>query len=287
LTIYAERLTVPEWEAALAIYRTFAPPEVWSKYRIAPGIGFRKLPNLDYVAPQLSDLDTFPFLETVRRRTALGWRTEFRLWDGKMQESWSACFYRMAHQVGEPEFAYYRFLFPWHTPPDLVAELTMRLGQKIEYLSGHAGYCFLYDPYFKETAFTQIYRWAKRYWAIDVEDLNAALTCMRDGIKSVSWLNLIGATFLAHPQMQACRRSLEKIPGGSLRPCGSGVLLQLGHGPILGDRHRPEPELTEYYRAGALLECILLKEANKFSGPFDEDSRTLDWIHRFAAPMNW
>jgi len=287
LTIYPERLTVPEWEAALAIYRTHAPPQVWTKYRASPGVGFRKLPARDYLAPPLSDPVVFPFLASVRYRTERGWRTEFRLWDGRMQESWSACFYRLAHQAEEPEYAFYRFLFPWDTPPALLAELTRELGQQIEYLSGHAGYCFLYDPYFKETAFTQIYRWARRYWAIDVEDMNAVLTYMHDGIKTISWLNLIGPRFLADPQVQGHRQALEAIPTASLQPCGSGVLLRLGDRPILGDRHHPELELAAYYRAGALLEPVLLNEVDKFAGPFDEDSRTLDWIHRFAAPKNW
>jgi hypothetical protein len=287
LTIYAERLTVPQWETALSIYRTYAPPQVWTKYVASPQLGFRKLPARDYIKPPLSDPNTFPFLATVRDRTVRGWRTEFRIWDGKLQDSWSACFYRLAHQAEEPEFCFYRFLFPWDTPPALVAELTTKLGQQIEYLSGHAGYCFLYDPYFKETAFTQIYRWAKRYWAIDVEDMNAVLTSMHDGIKTISWLTLIGAKFLAEPQVQANRQALATVPGGSLQPCGTGVLLLLGNGPIRGDRHRPEPELAAYYQAGTLLESVLLKAVDKFAGPFDEDDRTLDWIHRFAVPKNW
>lgn len=287
LTIYAERLTVPEWESALEIYRTYAPPQVWKKYKASPDLGFHELSARDYVRARLSDTVAFPFLPRVRERTERGWRTEFRVWDGKLAQSWSACVYRLAHFADEPEYAFYRFLFPWDTSPDLVASLANELGQNIEYLSGHAGFGFLYDPYFKAAAFLQIFRWAKRYWAVDVEDLNSALPSMHNGMKAVAWLTLIGAKFLADPKLAAQRPSLETIPGGAFEPCGTGALLRLGEKPILGDRHHPEPELASYYAAGALLDPVLLTKIIEFEGPFAENECTVDWIHRFAAPNEW
>jgi len=287
LTIYAERLSVPEWEAVLDIYRKYAPADVWTKVKASPDIGFNRLPPGDYINAPLSDDATFPFLRRIRDRTIRGWRTEFRIWDGKLSQSWSACIYRLAHQVDEPEYVFYRFLFPWDTAPALVASLANELGKHIKYLSGHAGFCHLYDPYFKSTAFAQIFAWAKRYWAVDVEDLNAALPFMHNGMKAISWLTFIGAKFLADPKLEAQRQALKTIPGAVLKPCGSGALLQLGEKPILGDRHRFEPELSSYFAAGLLLDPVLLTSIAEFEGPFAERGCTVDWIHRFAAPNAW
>lgn len=287
LTIYAERLSIPEWEAVLDIYRKYAPAQVWTKVKASPDIGFNWLPSGDYVNAPLSDDATFPFLRRIRHRTVRGWRTELRIWDGKLSQSWSACIYRLAHQANEPEYVFYRFLFPWDTAPALVASLANELGKHIKYLSGHAGFCYLYDPYFKATAFAQIFPWAKRYWAVDVEDLNAALPFMHSGMKAISWLTFIGAEFLAEPKIEAQRQALKAIPGTVLKPCGSGALLQLGQKPILGDRHRLEPELASYFAAGVLLDPVLLTNITEFEGPFAEKGCTVDWIHRFAEPNAW
>ncbi|TGR13419.1 DUF3396 domain-containing protein, partial [Mesorhizobium sp. M8A.F.Ca.ET.202.01.1.1] len=91
--------------------------------------------------------------------------------------------------------------------PALVASLANELGKQIKYLSGHAGFCHLYEPYFKATAFAQIFAWAKRYWAVDVEDLNAALPFMHNGMKAISWLTFIGPKFLADPKIEGQRQS--------------------------------------------------------------------------------
>src|SRR5262245_40463182 len=287
LTIYAERLAVPEWESALEIYRTYAPPQVWKKYKASPDLGFHELPARNYANLPLTDTVAVPFLPVIRHRTVRGCRTELRIWDGKLSQSWSACVYRLAHFPEEPEYVFYRFLFPWDTAPALIVSLASELGQHIEFVSGHAGFCFLYDPYFKATAFTQIFRWAKRYWAVDVEDLNSALPSMHNGMKAVSWLTLIGAKFLADPKLAAQRRALETIHGAAFEACGTGALLQLGERPILGDRHRPEPELASYYAAGVLLDPVLLTKIIEFEGPFAENECTINWIHRFGAPEEW
>jgi hypothetical protein len=287
LTIYPERLTVPEWESALDIYRAYAPPQAWKRYLASPDRGFRELATRNSVRPPLSDAAAFPFLSGIRDRTVRGWRTEFRVWDGELSHSWSACFYRLAHKPGEPEYAFYRFLFPWDTAPALVLNMARELGEKIDYLSGHGGYCFLYDPYFKGAAFTHIYGLAKRYLAVDVEDLNSTIKHMHAGLKAISWLTLMGGKFLADPRLAARRRALETIEGASSQACGAGVLLQLGDRPILGDVQRPEPELASYHRTGTLLDPAMLTEITEFEGPFAAERSTLAWIHRFAEPERW
>jgi hypothetical protein len=285
LTLYPERLTVEEFDAALRCYRKFAPAGTWQLYRVAQSVLWEPVPQ-SAMQPDVAPV-SLQFLDQVRERIAAGWRTELRLWDRKTVDSWSFTCYRLPGNKDGRQFAFYRILMPLHVPPQLVLDLAGEMALGINYLSGHAGYCFLYDPAFKVSAFGEIFRLARRFWAVDVEDLNATLRAMHDGLKGVCWLTLVGPRFVREEKVRAGWKGLAGDQEIKVVHIGDGKLLVAGESPTVGDRNLRNADLQPYFRLGRLLGPILLTDCGEFPGPFAEQESTLGWIHRFDRPEGW
>ncbi|MFE8603879.1 type VI immunity family protein [Archangium violaceum] len=205
--------------------------------------------------------------------------------DGRASDSWLFMFhgYRPALEPGKASF--YRFEFDWQLEPARLLEFTEAVLSIVRCVSGYAGYMFQGQPLgpFGKNSFDQIYAWARRYWAVDVEDLDVTVNHMLDGYKCPSWLTVIGERL--EGRNPAAVSEAASAAFRSLRTPG-GVLLQAGLKQTRGDQNRKEP-LDGYVAIARALEPLQVQQHGTFGGSRWDESRTMAWLRRFTAPGGW
>jgi len=278
LTIYSKAVVLEEVKAAFNAYRQVCPADRLLSCKT------ERSDFWDQIDPNHPDTSLDRAAERLARRKK---RFQAGLWDRNKVDSWSFQCQRLPLEPGQPELSFYRALLPAQTAPELLHKLATDLGGAIDYLSGHGGFCFVYDPFREGIAFSVIYRMAKRYLAIDVENLNLTIMGVREAIKGVNWLTLVGDPFLNNPRVQANLADLARTPSIAQTPVGPGMLLTAGDHPILGDRENPEPELDLYAQVSRALEPVQMKHHPDFSGTFFEQGDTMAWFRRFLIPSTW
>jgi hypothetical protein len=111
-------------------------------------------------------------------------------------------------------------------------------------VSGHAGYSFELSRYFQSGAEALGWKHSMRHRGIDVarpsEDRGAVST---DGLKTVSWLTLLGKSLLVSLGGQ---RVLSALPSSVIvHDLPTGVALEAGPQPIAGESAKPK-DLASY-----------------------------------------
>jgi len=176
-------------------------------------------------------------------------------------------------------------LFPPNTNHTKVYELALGLANSLDFLSGHAGYSCVFDPWRKFTAFDTIYAWAKRYWGLDVQDLNLTLPCVLDAIKGANWLTMVGSEF-----WDRLTFSGEKFPqfktAVTVTATKFGKMIRAGEVPVLADRNRREFPI-EYAEVEAALWDLKLQDHPEFAGRFGVEEATMKWFRRLKEPAKW
>ena len=175
LTLYADDLTQPDFNAMLELYRAVCPVDRRTRWKLAENPFYLPFHDGRHGSTASREMDRF------RQRVADGWRAEFRLWDGRADESWSFHAYRMPPTKETPQAAFYRFLLPATADPSVLRRVAEVVAGTVPVLSGHGGYTLLYDGTRLTTAFNHIDALARRYWGLDVEHLNSTIRLMRRG----------------------------------------------------------------------------------------------------------
>jgi hypothetical protein len=160
--------------------------------------------------------------------------------------------------------------------------------EHVQVYSGHGGLAFTYDPWLKEGALDLVYALSRRYWGIDVEDLNDTLPLMKNAIKGVNWITVIGSSFLRAPKIQAALSALITGLNVTVDECRHGDVIVAGRQPALGDQHRPDLSLEPYYAVASALAPLFLEVHPDFpSERFVTNGNTVGWIRRFIDPNGW
>ena len=195
--------------------------------------------------------------------------------------SWSfVCRGRLFRNTGLHAFV--RIMFPLDTDDlTLLRDLAGRMADTVQVRSGHGGLTFGYDPWDKDVAFEEIYAGARRFWGIDIEDLNATLPTTAKGIKAVNWLTLIGRRWEKWAELEAGLASLGNA-GVTVNPHLNAVLLVAGPQPVFGDQNRPDASLDPYRAVAQALAPLFLTAHPDFAGDkFETNGNTLGWVRRF------
>jgi hypothetical protein len=303
LTLYPADLSEPDFEALLNLYRSIAPPNRRTRWKLAEhvlyqpydeagrskevrsaGSGVRSL-DAGLRTPDAGRLLS-PEMARFRQRVAEGWRAEFHLWDGQPTDSWSFHCYRIPKTRESPPAAFYRFLIPTSADPTHLRRVAEAVAEGLPMLSGHGGYVLLYDGTRLAGSFDRIYPLARRYWGPDVEHLNSTIRLMRGGIKGISWLTLIGQDFL---EKVGGRAPLEALADGETRVTvgRGGVLIVAGPVPDWLDQNRPGPEMSRYQRIARALERVFLPAFPDLPGRFAAEGNSAAWFRRFLNPNEW
>lgn len=294
LTAYLVGPTEQELEYLISLYEHLCPKDRLVKYKIA---------ELQYWAPVAQPHLTAsgraaaaagvarPYLEPVRKRIRAGRAFEIQYWDGRsiddVKGSWSfSC--RRVHLQASGHHSFVRVLIPLQSDPGILTALAGALAKHVALYSGHAGLTFAYDPWLKEAAFNHIYAQARRYWGIDIEDLNATLLQMKKGIKGVSWLTLLGQAYMADSRIQSALAALGNRTDVVVERRAMATLLLAGAQPVAGDQHRPDNTLAPYIAIAQALQPLMVSTHPDFSGEkFVRNGNTTGWLNRFVDPGGW
>lgn len=294
LTVYLQGPSEHELEYLVDLYARFCPTARQEVYTIA---------ELEYwptiVNPHLTASSRIaatagvnrPFLEPVRQRIREGRAFEIQFWDGREigdpDGSWSfSC--RRIHLRSAGLHAFVRILVPLNTDPQVLREFATTVADNVELYSGHGGIVFVYDPWHKVEAMDGIYAQARRFWGIDVEDLNATLPFMKEGIKDVNWITLVGHKFASEGGVEQDLGPLATEQNVTIEQRQHASVLIAGSEPVVGDQHRPDQSLDPYYAVAGALRPLFLTHHPDFSGErFIENGNTLGWIRRFLEPAGW
>jgi hypothetical protein len=281
LTLYAADLTQPEFDALFGLYQALCPDDRRTRWKVAEDFFYQPYRE----AGTETSLNS-PAMERFRYRVANGWRAEFRVWDGRAEETWSFACYRLPRTADLPPAAFYRFLLPATADPAILRRAAETVVRSVPLLSGHGGYTLLYDGSRLSTAFNRIYPLARRYWGLDVEHLNSTMRLMRGGIKGVSWLTLIGPGFL---EKLGGSQAFAALAEGEISVTAGmgGMLIAAGPVPLVLDQNRPSPELSRYQRIAQAAEPVFLPEFPDLPGRFLVEGNSSAWQRRFLEPGEW
>jgi hypothetical protein len=205
--------------------------------------------------------------------------------DNQQTDSWLFMFhgYEPASEPGKASF--YRFEFDWRLAPERLMEFTQAVLQVVNCVSGYGGYVFQGLPRgpYGRSSFDQIYRWARRYWGVEVQNLDVTVNHMLEGYKCPSWLTIVSDRL---PGISpAIVSAAESVAFQSWRSSG-GTIQQAGSSPVLGDRNRAE-SLDSYEAIARALEPIQVKQHGAFGGSFFTEDRTMAWLRRFSEPRGF
>ncbi|HYO53649.1 type VI immunity family protein [Archangium sp.] len=129
----------------------------------------------------------------------------------------------------------------------------------------------------------QVYALARRFPGLDVDDPTSHVLDLKEGIKGVNWLTILGARFLSEVGGIGKIRS-QVGPEFTFHEYPGGVMIQAGPKPQLGDVNRRRfPD--SYRQLGSVLKGLRVKDHRKLHNDglgrrFDDDA-TQAWLARF------
>lgn len=167
--------------------------------------------------------------------------------------------------------------------PTKYAHLCVELASKFEFCSGLAGFGLSSGEVEGETcARRELYAVGKHHPGVDVRSVMS--NGLGQGIKGVNWL-----TFL-HPNFVECLGGREKLgvslklPGVDVVDLPSGIMIQAGAAPEIGDTNRGLTCST-YHAVGRVLASIrdhaYPAVIGNESGSYVCPDRTAEWLSRF------
>jgi len=287
LTAYLVGPTVDELDAIIDLYQQVCPKDRITVYAL------EETEDWDFVDdPMLTRLGReaearglpLPFVEVVRQRIRDGRRFTLQFWDEKAADSYSMAIRRVL--VDDEHHAFVRFILPVDVEPQVLRALAVDLTDHVRVHSGHGGYCLAYDPWEKHRAFTLNYGRAKRWWGLDLEDLNGTLPLMHARVKGAQWITILSPHFANHPEVAP--RLGDENPLTRRTVCTHGTVITAGNVPTIGDQHQPDPGLDAYASVGRALAPITVDQHPDFDGVhFTGNGDTVAWFRRFIEPNDW
>lgn len=294
LTVYLAGPSERELAFLVDFYESLCPPGGMARYQVSESPWWVRVttPRLTASGRAAAAAGVRrPYLETIRRRVREGRAFDVQFWDGRDIDDPDSCWsFRCGriHRQTSGLHAFVRILMPLKTDFEILVTAARRVADNVELYSGHAGLVFGYDPWLAEDAFDAIYAQARRFWGVDVEDLPGTLPLMREAIKGLNWLTLVGTQFAVGPAMRASLAGLAKVPYVAIDERKHAVVLMAGPRPVGGDHNRPDDSLAPYHAIAEALEPLFVKAHPDFpSERWFDNGNTLRWIHRFIEPDKW
>ncbi len=288
LTVYLVEPSVDEFDMIFDLYQQVCPKKRIVAYAMDETVDWDDVesPILTRRGRDAERLGIpFPFVEVVRQRIRDGRDFSFQLWDACDVDSFALSVRRV--RVEEEKHAFARFLFPVDTDPAVLRTVASELADAVRLYSGHGGYCLSYDAWRKFRGFSVNYGRAKRWWGLDLEDLNGTLPLMKDRIKGAQWITILGSRFLEH--VEAVTLLDTRLSEAVTRErCMHGAVLVAGPRPVVGDQHQPDPGLDAYESVALAVESITVDQHPDFDGEhFTNNGDTVGWLRRFVDSDGW
>ncbi len=294
LTAYLVGPSTDELEYLLDLYESLCPEDLRTRYTIGE---LTFWPEIAHPVLTLSGQEAAsagirrPYLEPVRRRIREGRAFEVGLWDGREIDdpngSWSLrC--RRIHSRSTGLHAFVRIVIPLQSDPKVLVKAAIELADNIEMYSGHGGLVFAYNPWLKEGALDAIYPLSRRFWGIDVDDLNDTLPLMKERIKGVNWITLVSKQFADSPIIRGAFERIAIHQDVVIEERQHALFLLAGLFPSACDQNRSDQRLDPYFEVAKAMEPYFLLSHPDFpSERFVQNENTLGWFRRFIEPDGW
>lgn len=149
------------------------------------------------------------------------------------------------------------------------------------------GLAFRYDRAHEGPAFHQIYAWASRYLAIDIQKSEEMAWKTPSSLPGVNWLTYIGPEVARRNELDLAAlcetRWTTDIQDGFV---DDGAMFMAGPEPVQGDLNRlrlPEPYIEVAHR----LAPYFADAPPDFWGPFHSQDHSSLWFRRLIEPEPW
>jgi hypothetical protein len=232
-----------------------------------------------------------PYFEPERKRLREGRKFLVGLSDEQKvndpDDGWS---FRCAsiHRRATGLHSVVRIVIPLNKDCNIIRDAACAIADNVEIRSGHGGLVFTYDPWLMSGALDLIYAQARRFWGIEVEEIVETLPLMKQAIKSVNWITMVGCQFASEPKIRESLADLAKVPHVTIDQRKHATVLIAGPQPVQGDQHRPDHSLDPYYAVAKALEPLFLTAHPDFSSErWVKNGNTVGWIRRFLDPVGW
>ena len=293
ITVYLVGPSVKELEFLLELYKEICPEKRYKNYTTTELDFWPKISNPILTSScrkaALNGIKE-PIFESTRKRIREGRAFSIGIWDGMeiddINGSWSfAC--QSFHLRSTGLHSFVRILMPLNVDPKIVECISSAIANNVELYSGHGGLVFVYNTLMTNTAFNHIYKKSRRFWGVDIEDLSSTVPLMKENIKGIGWITILGNSFLKESiKIELGRYS--KCSNIELKPNLFGSIIICGNEPVYGDQNRPDNSLEPYNICARVLHQLFVNTHPDFpSEQFIQNSNTLGWINRFIEPQGW
>ncbi len=176
---------------------------------------------------------------------------------------------------------------PQEHPPGDLAQLALEIGNIGPIHSIIGGYAIRFDDRYRARAFNQVYRWASRYIALDIQVPEEMAWRTPDGLPGTNWLTVIGGPLAEKLGIDLEELRTREWPEGiTALPADDDLLIRAGEAPVLGDLNRLRLP-REYTDVACVLAPYLVKDPPELWGPFYSSEHSLPWFRRFLDVQTW
>lgn len=279
LTVYLPKIDVEGFDRLIDVYNSICPPDRLKLFKISELLVWSEI--VDPVLTESAKIaaqrqSPAPYFEATRNRIREGRSFEARYWDGVSPDdpgcTWSFEI-RGLRLKSSGLHVFVRLLLPLDSEPSLIATTAKRIANLVPFTSGHGGFVFGFDPRFVGDAFIEVRHLSKRYWGVDIENLNLTLPLMKERLKPPCWLYMLGKQF-DHLDIHPLT-ALDASVDTSIH----GQVCILSEKPSLLDRNRQEGPFESYLRLSEIIAPYLMLNVGAFPS-FDVD-QTNSWMIRF------
>ncbi len=264
------------------LYRIANQPD-WQETEDGEGI-LRLLQRLAYPAgrfgPWRLELYRPGSSDPLRRQSA-----EEGVWDGVYLDMVE----RPAF-AGIPRLSHVRVWLPPEVPAHALTRLGETAAQAASLWWGSAAPTLSHVGGSRIDAHRRMAAKLKRYWALQLEDVETLQWDGVQGLPAMPWLTLLGDAFLKSKDVALAslveQASQASGRGVHWRRVGDTLLVAAGPTPLRGDIHGQE-DLAPYRAASTLLEDLLLKEHTPLVGPLASADVLTPWLLRWSDPAQW
>ena len=166
-------------------------------------------------------------------------------------------------------------------------QLAMEAAHHVPHWWGTAGYQASMNPFDPCSAASTAWRWAKRYWGMDVQQPDRQRLRAAVGPTIVNWLTLVGRALLGDaPDARDEIAARAADHGGSWMEGREGGLLRAAPEPTLADTNWME-SCASYAEAQGLLRRFMRPAGRGVYGSFWDGDALSAWARRFVEPEGW
>lgn len=166
------------------------------------------------------------------------------------------------------------------------AELTSRLqtiATPLRYVCGSAGLMLHADPFCRGRYRKEMHALVTRFEGVEPDMAEKTSYMARDGIPGVNWLTFVGEPHLAKLGGKgALMDKATELNDVGATVVGTGVMLQAGPRPRIGDTHKQSTGMEPYRDVYELLRSVLYFQGDfGFDDEHFDTAQTLAWQRRF------